>query len=65
MTPCEPVGIVEIADRLGVTRSAVDRWRQRDIGFPAPTWTVGGRPAWAWQSVAEWATATGRHDAVT
>lgn len=56
----DPVGVVEIADRLGVGRKAVDKWRQRDLGFPAPQWTVGGRPAWRWEDVERWARATGR-----
>jgi hypothetical protein len=57
---CDPVGAVEIAARLGVARQTVDMWRQRDIDFPEPTWTVGGRPAWNWPIVAAWATETGR-----
>ena len=55
-----PVGTVEIAERLAVTRNAVDKWRARDPQFPAPRWTVGGRPAWDWSDVASWAEATGR-----
>ena len=55
-----PVGTVEIAARLGVTRSAVDQWRARDLGFPAPRWEVGGRPAWSWADVETWARETGR-----
>ncbi len=56
----EPVGTVEIAARLGVARATVDSWRARSTGFPAPAWTVGGRPAWDWAEVAEWARSTGR-----
>ena len=52
--------VFEIADRMGVTRNAVDKWRARDPQFPAPRWTVGGRPAWDWSDVASWAEATGR-----
>jgi predicted DNA-binding transcriptional regulator AlpA len=55
-----PVGTVEIAELLGVSRSAVDAWRTRDLGFPEPKWTVGGRPAWAWAEVEAWVLATGR-----
>lgn len=54
------VGVVEIADRLGVTRKAIDKWRMRGLGFPEPDWTVGGRPAWRWETVARWARDTGR-----
>lgn len=60
LTGMEPVGVVEIADRLGVTRKAVDAWRMRDLGFPEPRWTVGGRPAWEWEDVEAWARETGR-----
>jgi predicted DNA-binding transcriptional regulator AlpA len=56
----EPVGIVEIAQRLGVTRAALDKWRSRDVGFPEPRWTVGGRPAWEWDDIEAWARKTGR-----
>ena len=37
----EPVGIKEIADRLGVRRTTVDQWLQRKL-LPSSTWTVGG-----------------------
>ena len=51
---CDPVGAVEIAERLGVARRTVDQWRQRDIGFPDPRWQVGGRPAWNWDDIEHW-----------
>lgn len=58
---CEPVGAVEIADRLGVGRHTVDMWRRRpSVRFPEPRWTVGGRPAWNWPDIAQWAKETGR-----
>ncbi len=53
-TTCDPVGAVELAERAGVARRTVDQWRQRHPDFPAPTWTVGGRPAWDWPVVADW-----------
>lgn len=62
----EPVGIVEIAERLGVMRNTVDQWLFRThagelpVPFPDPRWTVGGRPAWDWSDVAAWAWETGR-----
>lgn len=56
---CEPVGIAEIADRLGVKRPTVDIWRQRNL-LPEPRWTVGGRPAWNWPDIQGWAEETGR-----
>lgn len=49
----QPVGAVEIAKRLGVTRRAVDQWRQRGQ-FIEPKGEVGGRPAWDWPDVAAW-----------
>lgn len=57
---CQPVGVVEVAERLGVGRKAVDKWRQRGLGFPEPAWVVGGRPAWRWAEVERWAQDTGR-----
>lgn len=54
---CDPVGAVEIAARLGVSRRTVDQWRQRDLGFPEPRWRVGGRPAWNFDDVEKWAKA--------
>lgn len=54
-----PVGLVEIAERLGVERQTVDAWRHRRL-LPDPAWTVGGRPAWAWSTIEAWARHTGR-----
>lgn len=54
-----PVGAVEIAELLHVSRKTVDQWRQRGI-FLEPRWTVGGRPAWLASDVLEWARETGR-----
>ncbi len=59
----DPVGVVEIAARMGVSRDAVNQWRRRETGkapFPEPQWTVGGRPAWDWPAVVAWIEATGR-----
>jgi len=56
-----PVGLAEIAERLGVARQTVDAWRTRGR-LPAPRWTVGGRPAWAWCDIETWAVETGRLD---
>jgi len=55
----DPVGLEEIAVRLGVQRGTVDQWRWRQI-LPAPAWTVGGRPAWPWPVIEAWAQETGR-----
>lgn len=56
----EPVGLAEIAGRLGVTRKTADQWRPRGLlPKPEPT-TVGGRPWWRWGTIRDWAQATGR-----
>ena len=56
----EPVGLAEIAERLGVARATVDQWRARGL-LPEPRWTVGGRPAWDWhRDILRWARETGR-----
>lgn len=59
MENCDPVGLIEIADRLGVQRNTADVWRQRGL-LPEPDWTVGGRPAWNWPTVEKWARDSGR-----
>jgi hypothetical protein len=60
----EPVGIVEIADRLNVARDTVDKWLNRTkngtVGFPESRWQVGGRPAWNWADIVKWCRATER-----
>jgi predicted DNA-binding transcriptional regulator AlpA len=50
----DPVGAVEIAERLGVSRDTVDKWRQRYPGFPKPARPIGGRPAWEWPTIEAW-----------
>lgn len=64
MPNCDPVGIPEIAKRLAVERKTVDKWRVRGI-LPAPSWTVGGRPAWNWSDILWWAVDTGRMERPT
>jgi len=54
-----PVGATEIAERLDVKRTTVQQWTQRGL-LPEPRWVVGGRPAWAWADVEQWARETGR-----
>lgn len=63
----EPVGIPEIADRLGVSVNTVHSWRQRSRkggapGFPEPDGAVsnGECPYWWWETVEAWAEETGR-----
>lgn len=55
----DPVGLSDIADRLGVARQTAKQWRLRGL-LPEPSWTVSGSPAWDWPSVADWARNTGR-----
>lgn len=58
-----PVGITEIAERLGVPRPTVDTWRYRDK-LPASRWRVGGRPAWCWRcDISPWAERYGKQRA--
>lgn len=58
-----PVGATEVAELLGVQRTTVEQWGQRpSSGFPAPEWTVGGRPAWRQSTIMTWARETGRVD---
>lgn len=59
--PDGPVGLEEIVARLGVKRVTADTWRTRK-NLPEPTWpSVGGRPAWRWQVIRDWAIETGRY----
>lgn len=55
----EPVGLEEVAARLGVERATADKWRTRGV-LPQPTWRVGGRPAWRWAVIVQWTRETGR-----
>jgi hypothetical protein len=57
----DPVGAVEIAERIGVNRQTVAVWRMRHDDFPDERWTVSGYPAWDWNlDVLPWLIATGR-----
>jgi hypothetical protein len=56
----EPVGVSEIAERLGLRRNSVDVARHRGT-MPDPRWHIGGRPAWCWAcDIQPWAIKTGR-----
>lgn len=56
---CEPVGVADIADRLGRKRQTVALWKLNDL-LPPPRWFVSGHPAWDWPQIRKWAKATGR-----
>lgn len=55
----EPVGLAEIAQRLGVKRETAKMWHYRGL-LPPSRWTVSGIPAWDWRDVEKWAKETGR-----
>jgi hypothetical protein len=57
---CDPVGRTEIAERCGITPSAVDNWRAKYPDFPLHRWTVGGKRVFNWPDIQAWLTATGR-----
>lgn len=56
---CDPVGLSEMAERLGVSPQTPVMWNHRGL-LPEPSWIVSGRPAWNWPDVQEWARQTGR-----
>lgn len=56
---CEPVGVREVAERLGVQQQTVSMWRYRKL-MPPPRWTVSGQPAWDWRDIEAWAWNTNR-----
>jgi len=64
--PWWPVGVDEIAVRLGVTRTTVTAWRRRSRTwknvprFPEPAGRISGRDWWWWADVERWATEAGR-----
>jgi hypothetical protein len=56
-----PVGVMEIAEALGVAQDTVNKWRVRHVEtFPEPRWYVSGFPAWNLPDVLAWARSTGR-----
>ena len=57
----QPLGVQEIADLLGYSRTTVSSWRQRKQ-FPHPDAVVSGGQVALWKksSVVNWANANGR-----
>jgi len=54
------VGKSEIADRLGVSVKAVERWMATpDVGFPAPDWRLASGPIWKWTTISKWSRKSG------
>lgn len=48
------VGVAEIAARAGVSRNAVQKWRDRHDDFPEPMATLAAGPVWSWEAVERW-----------
>jgi len=56
----DPVGVIEIAERLGVQDRSVHMMRRRGV-IPAPHYDqINGSRAWEWRTVLWWAGETGR-----
>lgn len=55
----DPVGMVEIGERLKARRQTVAQWHYRGL-LPPSRWTVSGYPAWNWPDIKRWAETTGR-----
>jgi predicted DNA-binding transcriptional regulator AlpA len=52
-------GVTELAEMLGLTRTAIYSYIDRDdLGFPAPEVDLVRRRLWSRQAVAEWAAQT-------
>lgn len=48
------VGPAEIAEKAGVSRTMVNKWRERFDDFPEPLVTLKMGPLWAWADVEPW-----------
>lgn len=55
----EPVGLKEIAERLGVKRQTAGVWRMRGV-LPDEAGKVSDVPWWDWADIKRWAAKTGR-----
>jgi len=53
MSGFDPVGAQEIAERAGVQRDTVWKWRRRYADFPKPVMLNMG-PVWEWAAVEQW-----------
>jgi hypothetical protein len=56
----DPVGVLEIADRLGVKDRSVHKMIQRGVMPPPDYVTVNGSRAWEWRTILWWAGETQR-----
>lgn len=57
--PLQPVGLIDIAERLGVAPRTPKMWKTRGL-LPSARWTVSGGPVWDWPDIEAWAARTGR-----
>lgn len=59
VTLVEPVATADIAERLGVTSSAVSNYKRRDPNFPEPVLIIakGTVEVFEWSEVRKWAVA--------
>jgi hypothetical protein len=58
-TMADPVGIIELSERLGVKLPTGHTWRNRGI-LPPPDYTsINGSRAWEWHTILKWAGETG------
>ena len=48
-----------IAERLGVSRDTVQKWRSRMV-LPLPDYPQLANPLWDWETIRVWAEQTGR-----
>jgi hypothetical protein len=56
----DPVGGIELAERLHIRPETVHRWWQRSL-LPEPDYpSVNGVRAWEWATILRWAGETGR-----
>lgn len=55
----DPVGIKEIAERLGVPPGTVAVWHHRGL-MPKSRHVASGKPVWRWATIRKWAEQTGR-----
>jgi ParB-like chromosome segregation protein Spo0J len=54
--PPVPLGVADVAERLGVRPATVVAWRRRPaVRFPVPDMTVSGAPAWWPWTIDRWA----------
>lgn len=60
MVLCEPVGVLEVAVRLGVKDRTVHQWLNRGLMPPADFGVVNGSRAWNWLTILGWAGVSGR-----